>query len=382
MCSDLAHHFDPKFALTDHPPNPQNSPCNMGPPAQPEPHLLALGHQFLLVVGVGDRVSEMQVAARAVALFPRMQLSGAWILPGLGLLWGSSYLWIAILNRTFDPSLVILARVVAALIVLALVLRLRGSALPSPGRIWLHIAVIAVCADLMPLAMLIWSQHQVDSSVASALSATIPLFTLLIAAFVFRSEVITRQRLGGIMLSFTGVVILSGANTQDGLLNPAVVAVLVSSLFYGFGLVYARRYVRGDPFGIVALQMLLSLVIISPIALLRGEVNQATLSVNTLLAALALGGLSCALGYCLYYTSLVRLGPSTTSYATYLSPVIAIVLGWVILGERITPLGFLGIILIVCGIMTAAGLAARWFTRVREPRVQPEVVPVPVDSRP
>lgn len=310
----------------------------------------------------------LQLGARSTAI-----LSGNnWILPALGLFWGSSYLWIDILNRAFDPTMVIMIQVATASAILVPVMRLRRSRLPQFGAAWAHILVITVFAELIPLGLVVWSQHYVDSSVASVLSATIPLFTLLIAALVFRSESITRERLIGILVGFLGVVTLSGANSsQGGLLNPGIIAVMLSSICYGFGFVYARRYMRGDPFGIVTLQMLLSTLLISPFALTLGDVDRSAITGSVILAGLVLGIISSGLGYCIYYMSLERLGPTTTSYGTYLSPVVAIVLGWVVLGETIGPTGFAGILLIIVGILTAAGLAARLIDRLRDREVEP-----------
>lgn len=295
----------------------------------------------------------------------------------LSLLWGSSYLWINVLNQAFNPAMVMLIRVAMAGLVLLPLARLQGIRMPGFGHRWLHILIVAIAADLVPLALLVWSQQYVTSSVAAVLNATVPLFTLLIAALIFRSEQITQSRMVGILLAFIGVVLLSGITSEGpaALLNPGIIAMTLSSVFYGFGFVYARRFVRGEPFAIVSLQMIFSLIIVLPFALAIGRVNTAALSPTVGLAILALGGLSGGIGYCVYYQSLDRLGPTMTSYATYLSPVVAIALGWVILGERIAPIGYLGIMVIVSGVVTAAGGWAFLLNMVQK-RVAPIEMPV------
>lgn len=309
---------------------------------------------------------------------PTFLTGSALILPALSLLWGSSYLWISILNGAFDPATLILTRVSIAALVLAVVMWIKGGRLPAFGKRWLHILVAAVAADLAPLFMLVWAQNYVASSVAA----------VLIAALVFRSERITGNRLIGILLGFVGVVLLSGvgSGSSGSFINPGVVAVLVSSVFYGFGFVYARRYVRGDPFGIVVLQMLMSVVLVAPLAVMTGDVNTAAISPAVLLAMVGQGALSSGLGYVIYYIGLERLGPTSTSYGTYLSPVVAIALGWVILGERIGPVGMLGILIVVAGILTAAGLLGPLVAKVRSAvghaRDYQRPEPEPVDAWP
>jgi drug/metabolite transporter (DMT)-like permease len=305
------------------------------------------------------------------------------LLPLLGLLWGSSYLWIDILGGTFAPSMVILLRTVASLVVMGTLVLLGRGRLPQFGVVWLHLLVVTIAADLVPFFMLVWAQQHVDSSVAAVLNSTIPLFTLVIAVLVFRSERFTGERLAGIVLGMAGVAALSGTGDSSGaLLSPGVVAVTLSSVFYGFGFVYARRYVRGDPFGIVALQMVMGLPLLVPITLLTGSLRLDGFTPKAFMAVIGLGIMSSGLAYALYYKTLDRLGPTTTSYATYLSPVVAMLLGWGILGERIGLLGYVGILLVAFGVLTASGLGRAAVRRclsaagVATPVRMPEPVPI------
>jgi drug/metabolite transporter (DMT)-like permease len=138
--------------------------------------------------------------------------------------------------------------------------------------------------------------------------------------------------------------------------------------------------VRGDPFGIVALQMLMSLPLLVPITLLTGSLRFDGLTPRIILAIVGLGVMSSGLAYAIYYKALDRLGPTTTSYATYLSPVVAMLLGWGILGERIGLLGYGGILLVALGVLTASGLGRsalrRGFAATRTK------TPAPVNSIP
>lgn len=285
-------------------------------------------------------------------------------MPVLGLLWGTSYLWIAMLSGTFAPTMTILMRTFAALAIIGTLTLVGRKKLPPFGRIWLHLLVVTVAADLVPFLMLVWAQKYVASSIAAVLNSTIPLFTLLIAALVFRSEKITRERLVGILLGIGGVCALSGTG-GGSLLSPGVVAVMISSIFYGFGFVYARRYVRGDAFSIVTIQLLMTVAILLPLTLATGAFDVSAVGGRELVAVLGLGTLSGGIAYAIYYQAIDRLGPTTTSYATYLSPVVALIVGWIVLGERIGLLGFAGIVVIAAGVLTASGLSRTGYDRLR-----------------
>jgi drug/metabolite transporter (DMT)-like permease len=296
-------------------------------------------------------------------------------MPLLGLLWGSSYLWIAILAGSFAPAMVILLRTFAALAIIGSLALLGRRKLPPFGRVWLHLLVVTIAADLVPFFMLIWAQRYVASSVTAVLNSTIPLFTLLISALIFRSETITRERLGGIVLGIVGVIALSGtASTGGALVSPGVLAVTVSSVFYGFGFVYARRYVRGDAFTIVALQMIMTIILLLPLALATGSFDVSGITARELLAVVGLGTMSSGLAYAIYYQALDRLGPTMTSYATYLSPVVALCIGWAVLGEHISLLGYAGILIVAAGVLTASGLGRAGIAWLTRQRVTPPLV--------
>lgn len=305
------------------------------------------------------------------------------LMPLLGLLWGSSYLWIAVLAGAFGPFMVILLRTFAALAIIGTLAVVGRRKLPPFGRTWLHLLVVTIAADLVPFFMLIWAQKTVASSVAAVLNSTIPLFTLLIAALVFRSEKITRERMIGIMLGIGGVVALSGSGASgSAFLSPGVLAVTVSSVFYGFGFVYARRYVRGDAFAIVAIQMIMTIVLLVPLTLALGTFEFSGISAKEIVAVIGLGTMSSGLAYVIYYQALDRLGPTITSYATYLSPVVALFIGWAVLNERVTPLGYLGIVIIAAGVLTASGLSRVGLGWIMRQRPQPVLVPAVAEEAP
>jgi drug/metabolite transporter (DMT)-like permease len=183
--------------------------------------------------------------------------------------------------------------------------------------------------------------------------------------------------MGGIILGIAGVCTLSGASSSGSFLNAGVLAVTVSSIFYGFGFVYARRYVRGDAFSIVTIQMVMTIAVLLPLTLWTGVFSLSAIGAREIIATIGLGTLSGGIAYAIYYQSLDRLGPTMTSYATYLSPVVAIVIGWIALGERISLLGFTGIAIIAVGVLTASGVSRSGLRRLKAALADPAVeVPV------
>jgi drug/metabolite transporter (DMT)-like permease len=177
---------------------------------------------------------------------------------------------------------------------------------------------------------------------------------------MFHGERLGAARIVGVGLGFAGVVLLSGSGTAGlgNIISPGVLAALGSSILYGFGFAYVRRFIDGNPLSIVVSQMLVSLVVLAPLTALFGSVDLDAMRASTVLAIFAQSLLSSGLGFVLYYVAIARLGPGTASLASYLAPVVAVVLGWAILHERIGWLGLAGMAVVVCGVALAAGWGA------------------------
>jgi drug/metabolite transporter (DMT)-like permease len=307
-------------------------------------------------------------SGRSLELSPpqtKHERGGLWMLPFLALLWGSSYLWLKLLAEAVEPTLALFGRVLVAGAFLGIVLAARGGRLPPFGRMWFHIAFLGVFSDLLPLSLLLWAQQEIDSSMAAVLNATTPLFALLLAALLFRSERITLAKLGGVVLGFVGVVLLSGGPGGDGIFNVRVLAVLASSVCYGLGFAYTRRYVRGNPLSISVTQLLTMFPVISVVTLGTTGLDVGAVEPTALLAVVMLGIFSTSLSMITYYAAIERLGVTTTSLTSYLAPVVAVALGWLVLGERIGLVGLLGAVTIIGGVALASGLTAVALRAVR-----------------
>jgi len=287
-----------------------------------------------------------------------------WLL-ALGTIWGSSYLFIAVLVDEVSPLSTIAVRFALGAGVLALGLFARGGRLPGWRVVWPHLVVMSVFGNVIPFALIAWSQRYTTSALAAVLNATIPLFTLIFAALVFRSDRISGAQLGGIALGFAGVALLTGPSVLDiGSANGlAELALLGASLCYGFAFAYARRFVRGDPLQNVTAQLLIGFVLVTPFALRYGWVHTEDLGAMEIGAWIALSAAGTGLAYVFYYALIRDIGATRSSLVTYIIPVVGVVLGWLLLDEYLGIEGLFGMFLIVCGIAVSYGLHRRLLRR-------------------
>ncbi len=270
----------------------------------------------------------------------------------LGLIWGSSFLFIKLGVNEMPPAFVAGGRLASGLIFLLIAMRLQRLGLPHK-TLWGRLLVVAIFNNTIPWILIPWGEQHITSALASILNATMPLFTVLIAHFATRDDRLTWLKLTGIAIGFAGVIVLIGADLRDITSANALgdLAVLLSCVSYGAGAVYARQKLRGEDHTILATgQLGLALLLTTPLMLLSVGGLQATPSATAILAVVLLGVLGSGLAYIIFYWLIERASASQVSLVTYLLPVTAVFWGAALLKETLGPNTFAGLILILAGI--------------------------------
>ncbi|HVX29753.1 MAG TPA: DMT family transporter [Nitrolancea sp.] len=279
----------------------------------------------------------------------------------LGVLWGSSYLFIKVAVDGVDPATLVAGRLAIGSLFLVTMMRARGLTLNFDRIAWFHIVTMAVIGVVMPQVLIAWSEQHVSSSVASILNATTPFFTFLFAAGVFQTESFSREKIAGLVVGFAGVGALTGRDILDLASNSAQgqIALLLSSVGYGVAFAYARRYMKGEPLSLASGQMLVSTALMIPGMLLFGDVGSTQLTLTRVAAWLALGAFSSGVAYVLYYQLIAAVGATTAAFGTYLIPVVGVFWGWLLLDEAVSPRTFVGVALILAGLAIATRMRRR-----------------------
>jgi len=272
----------------------------------------------------------------------------------LGLMWGSSYLFIKIGIETLPTFTLVAARLGIGLAFLVAVVAFAREQLPRDPRVYGHLAVMSVVNIALPFALITSAEQSVDSALAAILNGSVPLFVIVIAALFLHDEPITVNRLVGLVVGYAGVVFLvtrslnaSGVASSLG----GEIALLGSALSYAVGAVYARRNVRGLRPMIPALfQVGFAFVITSGIALLTERPFDVEWTDRSLLAIVWLGLLGSGAAYLVYFRLLESWGATRTSLVAYLLPVVGIVAGALVLNEVVDAGVLAGTALIIGGV--------------------------------
>lgn len=272
------------------------------------------------------------------------------LLASVALIWGSSFLFMAIGLESFRPGVVTLARVGLGAFTLALVPRARAPIAREDRSRTLMLGVIWIG---IPLSIFPIAQQWIDSSVAGMLNGAVPITSAVFATVMLGKLPGWRQMIG-IAIGFVGVVAISVPEIVDSS-STALGAFLVICAIVLYGLATNVAVPLQQKYGALPVlfrAQLAALVIVVPYGLL--EVRGSTWSWSAALAMVPLGVLGTALAFVFMATLVGRVGGPRGAIAIYFVPVVAIVLGVVFRNETIAPLAVVGVVLVLAGAWAAS----------------------------
>lgn len=286
------------------------------------------------------------------------------MLVSLSLLWGGSYLFIGILVKVWPPLTIVTARVLLAALALWLFVRLMRVDIPFNRSVWLAFLGMGFLNNVIPFCLIVWGQTHIASGLAAILNATTPLFGVLVAHVLTPDEKLTVNRLVGVLIGIAGVAVMIGPSVLGHFGSDAwgEIAVLAAALSYSFAGIFGRRFKRMglSPLAPATGQVTVSSFLLLPVALI---VDQPwTLAVPQAPAWAALFGLaflSTAVGYILFFRILSSAGATNIMLVTILIPPSAILLSALVLGEQLAGRHFLGMALILLGLVAIDGRLLR-----------------------
>lgn len=274
-----------------------------------------------------------------------------------GLVWGASFLFIAIALTGMTPVQVAAGRAVLGALTLGLIVLVTRDRLPAWGRIYGHLAVVGVTFCVLPYLLFAWAQQYVASGLASVYNATTPIMTAIIAALVLRVERLTQAQVLGIAIGIVGVIVIIGpwrGIELGGDLVPQL-AMLGATACYGFSLSYMRRFLSST--GVSAVSFTFVYIAIAAVVLLAlapiASPTPLRLDLPVIVAIVLLGAFGTGFAY-VWNQNVVRAwGATRAATVTYITPVVGVVLGILVLGEVLVWNEPVGALLVIVGVLLA-----------------------------
>ena len=278
----------------------------------------------------------------------------------LSLLWGGSFLCVGIAVQELPVLTIIALRVSLAALVLWGIALFCGHQLPRGRKTWQAFLALGLLNNVIPFGLIVLGQQTIGAGLAAILNATTPLWTVLVAALFLADERFSKQKLFGVLLGLVGVIVMVGPDSLAGISRNlgAQLAVLGATLSYAFASVFGRRFAAAkiSPLHTALGQVTASSFILVPLALMIDTPWASALpSQATIFAILGLAVLSTAGGYLLFFNILERAGATNVSLVTLLIPPSAIAMGMLFLEETLQGIHFIGLALIILGLLSLQG---------------------------
>lgn len=254
------------------------------------------------------------------------------------LFWGTTYLAIRIGVQRLPPALFAGVRFVIAGVIFLTYLRLRGHPLPKPGE-WVHLAVVGITLLVMANGLVVWAEQWVPSGLTAVIIATVPFWAAGLEAILPSGERLSLRKVLGIAIGFAGVIILFapdlGGSFDRAYLKGVVVLIFVP-FFWSLGSIYSKRHpLQSSAMVAAGTETLIAGIVLTVIGTALGEWKEFTLDWEGTASMVYLIVFGSIVGYSSFIYALSKLPVTTVSMYAYINPVIAVILGWLVLGERL-----------------------------------------------
>ena len=271
------------------------------------------------------------------------------------LTWGSSYLWIALGLESFAPGLVAWLRLILGAAALLAIGRLRGRV---PRHDWPGIAIVGVVGNAAPALLFALAEQTVESSVVGMLTAATPLATLAVA-FAMGNRTLRSTHVVGLLLGLVGVVLMTiGSVTGTSRSVAGVVYVLIAILGYAVtSNVIGPLAERYGAVAVLVRAQLLAAAVMTPLGI--SGIGKSTFSWKSFIAVAILGILGTGMARSVQATLIARSGAPRASIVGYLVPVVAAILGVVVLSETLDLAEIGGLLIVTLGAYLGSRRIAR-----------------------
>jgi drug/metabolite transporter (DMT)-like permease len=271
----------------------------------------------------------------------------------LALIWGSSFLLMKVGLRTLAPLQISGLRIIAGTLTLLALLGFTGGRLPREPRVWGHLVVSGIFLSVLPFSLFALGEERVSSALAGIGNATTPLAAVFFALLLLPSDRLSPRKLAAVVIGFIGVVVIMQPWESAG--RPDLLGfgmTLVAGACYGLGWTYNRRFLADADLGGLSMPTALltvGSVLMVPVLVVWWLMHRSTYAapwalhadpagggwLAPVLCVVVLGVVGTGLAYMLQFDVVRGAGATVSTTVTYLIPVVSVVLGVVILGERL-----------------------------------------------
>jgi len=270
----------------------------------------------------------------------------------LGVIWGSSFFNIKIATYSYEPYTLALVRVVLATVTMLVVSFHYKVKIYAFSRNWKIYALVGVCNITIPFSLIAIGTNKIDSYLAAMLMSTTPITGSILAHFFTKNEKITFLKSIGIILGFSGILLLF---FDKLIINESnylfVLIILLGSTFYSIsGILILKKLKKSGNLNVTTSTLIWSVITLLPLAFIFENPLQSSPTLESTLSLVYLGIVATGYAWWLRFKILSKNGIVFQTQVAYLIPIFGVIFGALILNEQITWKVFTSLIIIMSGI--------------------------------
>jgi drug/metabolite transporter (DMT)-like permease len=276
----------------------------------------------------------------------------------LGIVWGCSFIFIKLGLEFLTPTGVVFGRVALGAITLLIIAKQRGIKLPKERDSWFYLWIVSLLLNVIPGYLFSLAEVHVTSVLAGIINACTPFAALIFILLLSKDEKPKNYQILGLLIGALGVAIVLGIWNGFGSNSiSSVIALFGAISCYGLAYPFIRRFLspkKLTPESMAAAQLTTGAITLTPFFIYHGITSYHP-STNAILGMLALGIFGSGVAYIWNFRIVAVAGSAIASSVTYLTPVVAVIVGWLFLGEKISWKEPVGALVVVFGAALAQG---------------------------
>jgi drug/metabolite transporter (DMT)-like permease len=270
----------------------------------------------------------------------------------LGAIWGSSFFNIKIATYSYQPYTLALIRVILATVLMLAVSSFYKIKIQVFSKNWKIYALVGICNLTIPFSLIAIGTNKIDSYLAAMLMSTTPISGSILAHFFIKDEKITFLKTLGIILGFSGILLLFFdkliVNENNSLF---VLLIILGSTFYSIsGIIILKKLKKSGNINVTTSTLIWSVITLLPLSFILEEPFKSTPTFESTLSLIYLGVVATGFAWWLRFKILAKNGIVFQTQVTYLIPIFGVIFGALILDEQITWKVLASLIIIMTGI--------------------------------
>lgn len=282
------------------------------------------------------------------------------------IIWGSTWAVVRVGLQSMPPVFSAGLRFAIASTVLWIIIKWKGYTVPRERKFWKLITFLCLTAFSLPFGLIYWGQSRIDSGISSVLFATFPFWVAFLSHFFLPGERLTLFRAAGIASGFFGVFILLQPDIYHSPINIAgTISILGGAFLQAGALIAVRKY--GQEYNSVVLNfssMFFSSILLIGSSLIIENYSRIVFSSAAVFSVLFLSLFGTVISFVLYFWMAKHIEAVVLSLSAFITPIIALVAGVLILGEKIAGNVYAGSFLVLIGVLMASGAAVLPFKKL------------------